>query len=355
MPRCLLLCLTLSLSLGRCEDSLYAYYSVEDRRANRELTELFDLLDRNQEKPELQFVLIQQISDVFVTSSYREKQILFLTSWVDSHQHDPYNAFYLLMVAESYEALQAATFAVHYYERVLKNHPDLIVQATSIHFYCLKRLLELDSSSERRIEYYKELISRFYDSIDPGSTYYFLALLYEQIGEWDQAIQAFKKFLQFPESQIPGFPGAYKLVKLKVDFYNADKSWTVPELQTLLAEVKRAIWTKNPQRLLQFRAKVGFFVKSWERGGGALDNRDYESPDFDISSFLLRSRVLIDSELSSDSSEKEAFLRTTGWHTTQWVYRIPTWYLYFRRVDYRADPEIDGRWEWAGIYFGEKL
>lgn len=44
------------------------------------------------------------------------------------------------------------------------------------------------------------------------------------------------------------------------------------------------------------------------------------------------------------------FLRTIGWS-----YRVETWYLYFRRVNFKADPSIDGKWEWAGIFFGEKL
>jgi len=50
------------------------------------------------------------------------------------------------------------------------------------------------------------------------------------------------------------------------------------------------------------------------------------------------------------SNEGEAYLRSTGWN-----YRIPTWYFYFRRVEYPADPDVNGAWEWAGVYFGEKL
>jgi hypothetical protein len=50
------------------------------------------------------------------------------------------------------------------------------------------------------------------------------------------------------------------------------------------------------------------------------------------------------------SNDREAYLRSTGWN-----YRIPTWYFYFRRVEYPADPESNGAWEWAGVFFGEKL
>jgi len=43
-------------------------------------------------------------------------------------------------------------------------------------------------------------------------------------------------------------------------------------------------------------------------------------------------------------------LRTWGWHQY-----LSTWYLYFRKIYFPADPEIHGRWEWAGIYYGEKF
>ena len=70
---------------------------------------------------------------------------------------------------------------------------------------------------------------------------------------------------------------------------------------------------------------------------------------FDLTEFPL-SRVSFDDQLDQDSNINEAFLRTTGWS-----HRVKTWYLYFRRVNYKIDPDIDGSWEWAGIFLGEKL
>ena len=55
-------------------------------------------------------------------------------------------------------------------------------------------------------------------------------------------------------------------------------------------------------------------------------------------------------DLEPYSNDSEAYLRTWGWS-----YRIRTWYLYFRKIEYPANPDINGRWEWAGIYFGERL
>ncbi len=67
-------------------------------------------------------------------------------------------------------------------------------------------------------------------------------------------------------------------------------------------------------------------------------------------SFMRGNRIRYSAELDPSSSPTEAYLRTTGWSNY-----VNVWYLYFRKVNFPADPEIHGRWEWAGIYFGEKL
>ena len=95
--------------------------------------------------------------------------------------------------------------------------------------------------------------------------------------------------------------------------------------------------------------------KSWEQDLDSEPIRINLDIDTFISTFLQTSKVVINDELDISSSPNEAFLKTTQWASTKWLYRIPTWYLYFRRIEFKQNPEINGRWEWAGIYFGEKL
>jgi hypothetical protein len=85
---------------------------------------------------------------------------------------------------------------------------------------------------------------------------------------------------------------------------------------------------------------------SWEQD----DSESNTQVLFDLGSFLRGSKISYAKELDIDSNAREAYLETWGWS-----YRMPTWYLYFRKINYPGDPEINGRWEWAGIYFGEKL
>ncbi len=303
-------------------------------------------LETEEEVGENRFILIQQVSNRLLAAGEAGKLILFLTTYVEKYPNDPYNAYYLAIVAEAYKEQGAVPLTVHYYERILMNHPDLLVAGSSIHFRCLQELITLIEDPYYKIEYYKELISRFSDFIDPGLTYFLLAKNYEEVGDWEQAVRVYQKFLKYPETEIPGFPNAHHKIREKVEFHYSVKEWTVDNLQNLVAEIKRAIYTRSARRLLQYKAKVNFFTMSWSQ----QESDEHVALVFDIGAFLHTSRVIADDELDIDSNSGEAFLRTT-----RWSYRIPTWYLYFRKVDFKADPEINGRWEWAGIYFGEKL
>lgn len=321
------------------------YFLAGNYYQNNELKGLLKLLP--EEKDEMRFVLIQQISKILLNSGDIHKQLFFLTNYVEKNPFDPYNSYYLLSVAESYEELNALPFAVHYYQRILNNHPDLIVKGNNIHFHCINKLLMYVDDSHLRLAYYKELLSKFKDQLDDtGKIYYSLAKTYEEVGDWTQAMLAYQKFLKQPHTGIPGTENIYKKIEEKIDFYNADYlKWTVDDLDFLVKEIKDAIIHKNPKKLEKYKAKVNFFTMYWEQKNYDEDRAKY----FNISTFLFSSDPKINDKLDIDSNSSEAYLRTS-----HWSYRIRVWYFYFRRIDFPTDPEIDGRWEWAGIYFGEK-
>jgi tetratricopeptide (TPR) repeat protein len=328
------------LGLAGCSDES-GYYMVGGVGDRRVLHALFARLDGAQGPA--RFTLIKTISEILARTGNLPRQILFLTRHVEQHPDDPYNSVYLLMVAKAYEDLKAVPFAVHYYDRILKNHPDLIANGGSVHYLCLTRLLDLVSDVERRIEYTKEMIARFGDLVDVATYWYYLATDYEAVGAWDQSIQAYKRFLRFPDARIPGRPDVHAEITQKVAFYDSNKDWTVPDLQFLVSEVRDALLTQNLRKLNQYKAR-NFFSKYW----GQRDLIAIQAQDFDILEWVRRSRVQVATELEPQSNAREAFLKTTNWFFT-----VTTWYLYFRRVDFPADPEIDGRWEWAGVYFGD--
>jgi tetratricopeptide (TPR) repeat protein len=344
----------IALLLAGCGASGTRYY-LGAFEQNQELRDLFGLLDQEKDDKN-RFALIQQIGHALANAGKREKEILFLTTRVQKDPTDVFNAYYLLMVAETYQEMKAIPMAIHYYLRILKNHVDLYVAGQSVHLYCLQELIDLETRPEFKIEYYKELISRFsgQSGVRLGQAYYFLARAYEDVGEWDQAIQSYQKYLDSPDTEIPGVADAFLRAQEKVLFYfTPDKSWTVPDLDVLVSAVKDAIYSKSVSKLRKYQAKVNFFAKGWDQSALTGDPEGAsgdESADSNIGIYLLSSNVKIDGELDVRSNEKEAYLRTTGWN-----FRPPTWYLYFRKIDFPADPDVNGHWEWAGIRFGERF
>lgn len=330
--------------LAGCGVSDTRYY-LSAFEQNQELRELFRLFNREKDQ-ENRFVLITQIAAGLANEGRVDREILFLTSHVEKNPADIYNGYYLLLVADAYRDMKAAPFAIHYYRRILSNYGDLLVKGTSIHLQCLQELLGLETDPQAKIGYYKELFSRFPDK-SPGVNWYYMAKSYEEVGEWEQSIQAYQKFIGSVDVDVTGDSRALRDASEKVNFYNStDKNWLLPDLNDLVAAVRDAIATKNISRLRRYQAQVNFFQEPWDQTSMISD----ETVNYNIINYLLTSNVTVDSQLDVSANGREATLKTTGWN-----FRPSTWYLYFRQVDFPASPEINLQWEWAGIYFGEKL
>jgi len=331
-----------SLGLDRRRD----YYLSGDQRDKAEQKELFLLLDDPEVKAEERFAVVQTIADSYLRQKDYGRLVSFLSEIVDIDDSNPYTAHYLFTIAFAYTQMGAKEVAALYFDRIVKNHPDLILKGESIHKVCLEKLLELVDSPMRRIDYRRELISRFPDSIDLGAAWFLLGKEYERIGDWEAALAAYQKYLPHLGSSIPGYPDAFQYARTLIEFANSPKDWSYEKLDDLVGRVQAALAQGSSRTLQRLRAKVGFFAMSWQQ-----DQLEGNSQVlFDFSEFMSGSRIYSAPSLDPSSNAREAFLRTWGWSE-----RIATWYLYFRKINFPADPEIHGRWEWAGIYFGEKL
>ena len=322
------------------------YYVTGNKDTQETIKELFKLLNQETLPGEEQFSIVREIANELLSQKEYAKLINFLTSWVATHPEDPYNSYLLLMVAYAYMQQDAGPVAVLYFNRIITKYPDLLVKGESIHFQCLKQLIQLKEKPELQIRYYKELIARFPDKIDLGASHIMLGQAYEKNGEWDMAIQTYSKFLPYYNTSIPGFPDALGYAMKLVDYYNSPKDWTFESLDSLIAAIKKALNSRNSRELNKLRAKVNFFAVSW----GQDTNQAVGMDEFNLSEFMAGNSIRYADTVDSSSNANEAYLKTWGW--TQ---RIATWYLYFRKIYFPADPEIHGRWEWAGVYYGEKF
>lgn len=292
-------------------------------------------------------VASERLAGYMVRSGHAERMVVLLTTLVAEQPDDPYGAYYLYLVARHYQETGALPIARHYYERVVGDYDDLTIHGTSLHLSSLRALIDLTRDPFKRASYYQRLIDDHRNAVDEGRVYYYLANTLEDLGEWERSYAAYREFVRRPETEIPGLPRAHEGVAAKLAFYDSDKSWVVDRLDDLRQRIGWAIATKNAGELLRYRAKVNFFTRSWEQ-----ENTDPNAtPDWDIGSLLQRSRyVVVAPEIDISSNADEAYLYTNGWGL-----RIPTWYLYFRRVDFPADPEVHNSWEWAGVFLGERL
>jgi tetratricopeptide (TPR) repeat protein len=323
------------------------YFTRGTRQEKEVLNNLFALLSRENDEGAARFSLVREIANEYRRLNDYGRLINFLSGWVDKHPGDPFNTYYLFMTAYAYLEQDAPPVAALFFKMIVKNHPDLIVRNESIHRICLQQLINLEEKPEQKIWCYEELLSRFHEQNenDMGVTWFMLGQTYEDVGEWPRAISAYTQFLRYYGAVVPGFPNAYNYAKQMVDFNNSTKNWTFDNLDSLVEAIKRDLDNGNTWSIWQYRARVNFFARSWVQ----TDSDDSGMAEFNLSSFRGGKLHYADS-LSEGSNSNEAYLRTWGW--SQFT---PIWYFYFRKIYFPLDPDIHGRWEWAGVYYGERF
>lgn len=295
------------------------------------------------------FKVINKLATYELDSENYQELILLLTDWVEKNPDDLYNSYWLLMTAHAYLSLNSEPIAEYYFDRILQTCPDLILKNNvSVHFLCLQNLIQISKTSSHRIKYFNELITRFPDQINTTELYLRLALEYEKDNQWEQALNTFELFVKQPDAttiQIPGEPDAYKEARRLIDFNKSSKNWTFESLSDLEANIRKAINNYDFYALDRLRAKVNFFTMSWKQ-----DEMAENEKEFSMANYMTGNTIYCNNHLDSDSTSNEAYLKTWGWSNY-----VSVWYFYFRKVDFPLNPEINGNWEWAGIYIGNKL
>ena len=335
-----------SISFTSCGTSVE---KENEEKINKMQKELLLILENKDLDAVSRYAIVNKIANNLQQLGDKQELILFLTSWVEEHPDDIYNAYWLLMTAYTYMSDGAETKAEYYFDRILRKYQDLMVQGNSIHLICLQNLIQISHTPRSRINYFNDLINRFPTNVSITELYLRLALEYEKESEWDEALKSYTMFLAQPDAstiQIAGEPNAYKKARQLVGFSNSSKDWTFESLPELENAIKRAIRNYDWRSLDKYKAKVNFFSMSWKQ-----DEMDPSAQEeFSMKNFMRGNRVRFSNTLDSDSNSIEAYLRTWGWNQY-----VSIWYLYFRKINFPSNPDIHGNWEWAGIYIGEKL
>ncbi|MEM9424290.1 MAG: hypothetical protein AAF975_05840, partial [Spirochaetota bacterium] len=241
--------------------------------------------------------------------------------------------------------------------------PDLkLAEHPSIHYLILDTLGRMESNIDKRIDAIQKILAHGNRQIsnpdyaaNQGVWLYRLGkahetkateMLYINRELADEQLQAamevYSQFFRLNSISVPEERYARNIVASKIDIYNSRRSWyTDPSLENLIRRVKYAIQSNNARSVLYYQAN-GFFVLSADyRDEVSRSNTNIYLPHF-LGGFVQFGH------LTPESNDEEAWL-----YSTNWPFHLTTWYLYFRKIHYPASPEIDGNWEWAGIYLGD--
>ena len=341
---CVLLFLCLFFS---CKKDVSSHFFGGFKDTSERVQNLVLLLENVQDK-DVAFSIKKDIAKELKLSSQPKRLIVYLSSIVEEAEDDEYSGYFLLMLENEYMSEKMPELATYYFERIVFSKYDLIVAGKSIKLGCLNTLIKITEDPNRLISYYSALLKDFQDEINVAYTFFMLARSYEKIGEWTSAIQTYEKFLSLKDFDVvvQGIPDSFAYAKKIVDYSSSSKDWTVEKLADLIDIIQYAVRVQNYALLERYRSKVNFFVMSWKQDASDGHSRT----DYTIYNLMYAGNIQIANSVDSSSTPYEAYLRTSGW-----IHYMKTWYFYLKKINFPADPSIHGRWEWAGIYYGEKL
>ncbi len=318
------------------------FQDVSDR-----LQHLVVLLEKTKDA-EVSFSIKREIAKELKISLQPKRLVVFLSHIVEEESEGQYSNYFLLMLANEYMQKKMPELAAYYFERIASSKYDLIVDGKSIKLTALNSLIKITEEPNRLISYYSVLLKDFSDKINVAYTFFMLARSYEKVGEWKVAIQTYEKFLSLKDFDVvvQGIPDSFAYAKKIVDYSSSSKNWTVDSLSELIEIIQYALKGQNYALLERYRSKVNFFAMSWKEEGSDR----YSKADYTIYNLMYGGNIQVATSVDPSSTPYEVYLRTYGWS-----HYAKTWYFYLKKINFPADPSIHGRWEWAGIYYGEKL
>lgn len=323
-------------------------FIIGTKQQQEKLTYLFSLLEK-EDNFDNSFVINSEIANILEQQTEKNIITTYLLRYIEAFPSDPYNAWYTYKIAENYKHQKINEFAEKYYLITINNFNDLIYNNQSIHLATINNLIEINTVPEFQIELYKRLEKEFPESMNSGKNLYNFAKTYETTGEFKKAMEVYQRLIALNDTNIPGDKTNFDYIKEMLNYqYVANKAWLEKDLDTLVANIKYAIRTQNANSLRRQTSKLDFFVTSWTAEQRSV-NREFISEFDRFIRGIWKGPVKYASTLDSSSNNTEAYLKTENWS-----YRIVTWYLYFRKIDFPADQEIHDKWEWIGIYLGEK-
>ena len=135
-------------------------------------------------------------------------------------------------------------------------------------------------------------------------------------------------------------------IRNEIYFYNSNKNWIFQDLETLIESIKNAVKEKNEKLLRRYISRREFNIQLFQMS----KSRKWSYNELDISRRWTW-RILFEDALEDFSGKDEAYLKSKNWNFSM----MRTWFFYFKRVHYPFDNQINGGWEWCGIFLGNRF
>lgn len=337
--------ITLSITfLAGCLKNDTIKYLPKKVLENEELNMLFTTLTNEDNSDEIQFGIVEQIIRRMRKMEQLRYLNVFLSNYTYNRPNDSFLAYYYMTIALNYMDLNEPEFAKIYFRRVVNDTQDMRIEEQSIHYLCLQEFIKLSTSPQEKIDSYLKLLNNYSDLIDRGFCYYHIGKIYEETGKAAEAISYFEKFINSEKTEVPGGDKTYEEILRKLGYYYNDVYWAFDTLDELIYAIRYSI-SKAPSLMEDYKAK-DFFIMSWSQETASK----YNHSRMPMAS-LITGRTKMAVQVESFSNDKEAYIRTSGWAME---YQVGVFYFYFRKINIPEKPSIHGKWEWAGVYLGER-
>lgn len=289
---------------------------------------------------------IQWLNDAAkLFSSQKGRDILIqpLLSIALSTEDDAFRSYVYFFISDIYWKWNNTRLSVFYMTKVRETHYSLRYDENPIGYMIGLRIIKLEDYPYLRIRMYHVLLTQYSDLIDEFLLLYELSELYKQQYDIYAAIDVMKRMVNLAaRNRITDDRVDINQIKSEINFFYSEKKWIYKDLNKLINNIKYAIDTRNKARLYSYLPLDGFSVRFFASNDFRWGIRELSIPN------RWGRNIRFSSKFEEISNEDEVFLETTGWVFPQ----LSTWYFYFKRVNYPYDNNINGGWEWKGIYFG---
>lgn len=290
--------------------------------------------------------LAYQYIDLLINENNDKKKypslIHLLNSHIYSFPKDPNNTYYLNFIGKLLLQLEADKHAVFYFTQSITLLP--YNQAPKITFETLSLLSKIEYNIDKKIEYNLMLLKKYPKQANHSDVFYTLGNLYDSKAEWNLAYEAYDNLLSSSHtSRSPAIQQKIESIFFRVKRHKTRPSKVWNTVQEAKQAVHRGLYTHNGPYIKSLQSR-NFFTVQWYE---SITDTNAYIPTFDLVPVLLHSKLSFESNFSPHSTSTQVLWKTYGWG------RVGTWQMVFRQIQQPDTPSLNGKWEWAGIYFGE--